>query len=475
VRSERRRLALWIGGIGLLFLLVALGDGTPFYRLWWSVVPYVNKTRAPGIAFYVVGFATAVLAAFGAERLERGAGKSWTTAGLATGALIALLAAVGAFGAIATAYAQSHQEQLGLPLGQMAAAAQSSIRWGALGSGLALIVACALTRLFLHGKIAAPAFAVLLILVVGADLWRSGRGFWHWSCPETSVMTAPPRCRIGGQVADDDLIRFLGKTPLPYRVYDVRSVYPHDALMAHGIPQVTGYHGNALQNYDDLIGGESQQDNLRRSLKLWKLLAVRYLIFPDTIHVPGFHQVLGPVNTGMAQQVYLYETDSLAPYARVVPAAVKGDTEQIVPTLIDPRLDYSLIVLFDRDEPVTPAPLVDQRLPPPSPTHAVVSHWAPGRITLDLQPAPPTDSYLLVAENWYPDWHGTVDGASAPVLRGDRSLITVPVKAGARQVELIFAPRDYARGRLVTWISLLLLASWGGGAVAWRRRRQRGG
>jgi hypothetical protein len=289
------------------------------------------------------------------------------------------------------------------------------------------------------------------------------------------VSSAPAKCRVGGQVAEDDLIRFVRKTPLPYRAYDAGSIYPHDALMAFGIPQVTGYHGNALQSYDDLIGGESQQENLRRSLNLWNLLAVRYFIYPDTIRLPGFHEVLGPVRTGMGQQVYLYEADSIAPFARVVPAAVNGDTNQIVPTLIDPRLDYSRIVLFDRSQAVTPSPLVNQQMPPPSPSHAAVTHWAPGRMTIDLQPAPPEDSYLVVAENWYPDWHGTVDGAPAQILRGDQSLITVLVKAGSRRVELTFASRDYARGRLVTWISLLLLAAWGGGAVAWRRRRQQGG
>jgi len=30
--KERRRLVVWVGGLGLLFLLVSLGAGTPFYR-----------------------------------------------------------------------------------------------------------------------------------------------------------------------------------------------------------------------------------------------------------------------------------------------------------------------------------------------------------------------------------------------------------------------------------------------------------
>jgi len=123
---------------------------------------------------------------------------------------------------------------------------------------------------------------------------------------------------------------------------------------------------------------------------------------------------------------------------------------------------------------VNPLPLIDH-MPPPSPSRATFTHWSPGRMSLTLDPPPSAQSYLLVLENWYPDWHATVDGANAPVLRGDHTFITVPVPAGARQVELTFASKDYARGRLITWGSLVLLALWAG--AAWtlgRRARQRG-
>src|SRR5439155_21468233 len=65
---ERRRQILWVGGIGLLFLLISLGAATPFYRLWWAVMPLVSKTRAPGMAFFVVAFVVAICAAFGVDR-----------------------------------------------------------------------------------------------------------------------------------------------------------------------------------------------------------------------------------------------------------------------------------------------------------------------------------------------------------------------------------------------------------------------
>ncbi|HTY04907.1 MAG TPA: hypothetical protein VMC86_00155 [Gemmatimonadales bacterium] len=459
--TSRRRLMKWIIGLGALFLLVALGDGTPFYRIWWSLVPYVNKTRAPGIAFYQVGFAVAVLAALGAERLERRDAKPWwTTAGLVTGGIVALLAAVGTFGMMATTYAQAHPtDNYGQSLVAAAAAAQSGITIGAVGSAVGLLLLAGLATLYLRERVPQRVFGIALILVVGADLYRAGAGFWHWSRPAEE------------QIASDDLVKRLIATPRPYRVFDPMPVYARDALMAFDIPQVTGYHGNHLQTSLNLLGGEGGE-NLH-SANLWKLLDIRYLIFPDTVALHGYHRVLGPIRTGLGRRAYLYEADSAGVYARVVPAAVKADTSQIVPTLMDPRLDYNRLVLFSPDEPVNPLPVTE--MPPASKSVATVAKWAAGAMTITMAPPPDSDSYLVVSENWYKDWKATVDGAPAPVLRGDESLITVPVHAGARSVALSFEPADYAKGKLITQVSLFLIVLLAGVPLAMRRMAGRRG
>ncbi|HZH39499.1 MAG TPA: hypothetical protein VFD85_00730 [Gemmatimonadales bacterium] len=453
VGTPRRRLMKWILGIGILFLLVALGDGTPFYRLWYAVVPYVNKTRAPGIAFYQVGFAVAVLAALGAERLERGEGRTWALSGMVAGGVVALLAVVGTFGAIATAYAQSHPEfAQWAPAG--AAAAQTPIVIGAVGSAIALILVCGFVWINFRRPIPVPLFAMGLVILVGADLYRAGAGFWHWSAP------------LKEQIASDPVIQRLQAAPLPYRVFDPVKVYARDALMAYDIPQVTGYHGNHLQTYLDLVGGEDGA-NLAHSPNLWKLLDVRYLIWPDTLSLHGYHRVMGPVRTGLGSTAYLYEADSALEYARVVAAGIKADTNQIVPTLMDPRLDYHRLVLFSPDQPVNPLPV--SAMPPPPASRATVTSWAPGAISIAI--TPPTDSarYLVVSENWYKDWKATVNGDPAQVVRGDQSLITVPLPAGARTVELAFRPDDYAKGKTITLVSLLLIILIGAVPIAMRR------
>src|SRR5207244_377007 len=83
--------------------------------------------------------------------------------------------------------------------------------------------------------------------------------------------------------------------------------------------------------------------------------------------------------------------------------------------LVDPRMDYSRIVLFSNDQPVAPEPL--KQMPPPSPARAAVTAWQPGRMTVTLDPPPPAASYVLIAENWYPDWRATVDAAPSLVPR----------------------------------------------------------
>jgi uncharacterized membrane protein YfhO len=50
-----------------------------------------------------------------------------------------------------------------------------------------------------------------------------------------------------------------------------------------------------------------------------------------------------------------------------------------------------------------------------------------------------------------------VDGESAPVFRGNATLITVPVGAGAREIELTFVSAEYRTGKLISFASMGLV------------------
>jgi hypothetical protein len=126
--------------------------------------------------------------------------------------------------------------------------------------------------------------------------------------------------------------------------------------------------------------------------------------------------------------------------------------------------------LFPDSVAVTPEPVRPGQLPERPPVTATVAEWKPGDMRIALQGAAPKPSYLVVGENWYPDWHATIDGRPAPVLRADNTLLSVVLPPGAREVRFRFASSSYPRGKLVTAIALLislaLLA-----APLWTRRR----
>jgi len=456
---ERRRLIWWLGGMGVLFLLIALSNATPFYKLWWSVMPYVRKTRAPGMVFFIVAFCTAAFAALGAGRLEQKEGAGHVRGWMVAAGVIALLGLAGAFGHLAESLAAPERLPLALALG-------SSIRVSAFIGAIALFAVALLAFAYQRGSVPLVAFALGLPLLMGTDLLRDGRRFWLYSDPPNQSLYRA-----------DAIVTRLRAEPKPYRVLDF-NVYRENTLMAHGIPQVLGYQGNELRYFDELIGGrpgtQGQARFLLTSTRLWPLLAVRYVLISDTVQIPGYHKVLGPVETAAGNRGYLYQADTAPPYARVVPAAVKVGADSLVPpTLADPRMPgYDRVVLLPTAAPINPPPL--SGLPPASPSHARVTAWDAGKMTIELEPPPRDSSYVLIAENWYLDWRVSVDGNAGQVLRGDHALLTIPVGPGARRLELSYYSRAFARGKLIGVVTLLLVIAGFVLPPAWERRRRRG-
>ncbi len=371
---------------------------------------------------------------------------------------VALLGLAGAFGHLAESLAPPERVQV-------ATALASSIRVSAFIGAVALFAVALLAFAYLRGSAPALTFALGLPLLVGVDLWRDGRRFWAYSDSPNESLYRP-----------DAIITRLRAEPKPYRVLDF-NVYPENTLMAHSIPQVLGYQGNELRYFDELIGGRpGTQDGARfllTSTRLWDLLAVHFVLLADTVHIPGYHRFLGPVETASGSRGYLYEADTAPPYARVVPAAAKVGADSLVPpTLADPRLPgFDRVVLLPANSPVNPPPL--RGLPPASASKARVTAWDAGKMTVELEPPPHDSSYVLIAENWYLDWRVSIDGHPGQVLRGDHALLTIPVGPGAKKLELSYYSRSFARGKVIGLVTLLLvIAAFVVPPVLDRRRRR---
>ena len=467
--KERRRFVSWFCAIGGLFLLVALGTSTPFFQLWWSVVPFVKSTRAPGMALFVVSFIVSVFAAFGAQRLLRGDGAKHITAWFVVGGLVAGLGLLGAFGGMAESFAQGLQASTGIPYASAAVAGQNAVRVGATINGFALIVIAGIGLGIKRQRLPVVSASLLLVAVIGTDLWWNARTFWQYSDVQSELF------------GEDDVKTFLANQPKPLRVWSIatqsapRGVYPGSALMADDIAQWYGHHGNELHLFDVLNGRNGLQLSFANEghPNLLDLFAINYIIIdaasaPDS--VPGFERALSNVTSSSGIPTVLLQRSSPVPYARLVPAAVKAERGQAVATILDQRFPGRQVVLLDQGAEVEPQP-VGNSLPEPLDVQVQFDHWEPGLMRMTIPGGAPANGYLVVAENYYRDWRATVDGQKVPVLAGNVTLITVPVQAGAREVELSFVSPEYQRGKAVMWLSLLLVTVGLGAPTVLRRKR----
>lgn len=446
----RRRMIVWLLGIGLVFLLVALGASTPFFRLWWEVVPFSKSMRAPGMALFIVAFITATLAALGTDRLMTGAAARFAKAALIGGAVVALLGLSGLLGGLAEAMAVGVEARLGYQgWATQATAAAEVIRWSALGAGLALAAIGALATLHERGALGVRPLALLVIAIVGTDLWLNARAFWKYSHAHETLF------------AGDAVKAHLANVPRPFRVWDVE-VYPGAALMAHNIAQLYGHHGNELHSFDQINARQGTSLNFSRAgdPRILEMFAINWLIVnaraaPDSL--PGYRRVLSNVATSAGVNATLFERETPVPYAKLVPAAVPATQEQTIPTVVDQRFADDRVVLLDSLPAGRPSAAPD-RLPAPVNATIGFEEWRPGYMRMRIDGGAPAQGYVVVSENYYPDWRATVDGRPVRVARGNGTLVTVPVEAGARQIELRYVSDEFATGKAVSLASLGLIA-----------------
>jgi hypothetical protein len=451
--AERRRLRWGLAAIGGFMLIVSLGGHTPIYRLLYLVLPGVRLLRAPSMAFYLVVFVTALLAAFGIERALQEPERALRHAAIWTAALAA--AVVFAIAGIWTSLGESiaDPQRLAAVRDNQPALVLGTIRALAVAAGLAALL-YAMVKLRLRPAVAGG----LLLVVIGLDLWSVARRFFVFSPPAPDVYVS------------DEVLDTLRAQPKPFRVWDAGGSYRDGSLMIFEVSDAVGHHGNEIRFYDALLGGKNNWQFLRTgNRKLWRELGLTHLILPDTLDLPGWRRVVGPVQTFSGGVAYLYESTEPVPYAQVVPAAVKLADADILPTFYDERLDPRQILLLPDDAPVEPAPL--DGIPTPTEARAEFVLWEPGRMRIRIDPPPKAPAYLRVSETYYPDWRATVDGAPVPVLRGQYALLAVPLAEGASEVELVFESDRYTLGRLLTIVSLAVAGVWIVAPVVIARRR----
>lgn len=81
----------------------------------------------------------------------------------------------------------------------------------------------------------------------------------------------------------------------------------------------------------------------------------------------------------------------------------------------------------------------------------------PEKIVLDVHS--PEESYLVLRDGYYPEWHAYIDGAETEIYPADKAFRAVRIPEGDHTVEFRFIPSSFYRGMWISIVSLVVVLS----------------
>lgn len=450
--SRRDRYWWFFLGLALFTLTIAFGGHTPFYRLYFELLPGTRRFRAPSISFFLVSMALVAMAGLTLEHMAR------LRAGSERGARrdrrdhSAVLDAArwGALGGVGVGALFLIAAGLGI--------AEPGRAAGLARFGIVVALSAGLIWAWLSERLTTQLLFGALALVTVADLWLMGRRFFH---------TVPPP-QVWFQA--DDVVSALPAEAGQGRVWvlPVGDQYrgTGNYLMVHDMEQAGGEHPNPLQRWYEYVGAGVGQyvdwhNFLGDSPNFRHAANIRWIV--SMVQLEGAAQFEGVRRVHGGPSALVYEDPRALPRAYLVGGArVIEDGPAALAAIgssdFDPRLEAVVA------EP--PGLVLDGGLVAGD---AQVVEWSPDRIQVSVRSDRP--ALLVLADNYYPGWQAWIGDEEAPVLRANHTLRAVAVPGGEHDVVLSFRPMRMLIGFWIYLLGMLILAGY---AVALGYRQWRG-
>ncbi|MCH7878861.1 MAG: hypothetical protein IH914_06075, partial [candidate division Zixibacteria bacterium] len=260
-----RRKGIFFGGLALFALSYALADTTPLFKIYYHLIPNVQSLRAASMIMFIFSFCVSLLAAMGIQWLltEYDSAASSTKARLKkyllysslTLAALALLWSVSGEGMLSAYTSVFYSDikrriiQGGGTKWQMAVANLPAAKAGFWISFVLVGAAAGTIWMVVRKRIPRWALLALPLLALADGLRFDGR-----------FVETVPQARFQQTFGVNGVTQFIKSQQGTFRTMQW-GLFSGDLLPFHGIEIVSGYHGNQLRWYDDLLGGPAQVPN----------------------------------------------------------------------------------------------------------------------------------------------------------------------------------------------------------------------
>lgn len=457
----------------LVVLFIAFGGYTPVYRIFYTLIPGFKLMRAPNLSFYLVSFGFIVLGAIGFDSIltkpqdEKAVDfkKRYAIAALVLLAVIVLAGIICAAGR--TSIIQSMQDTFGprfaAELGQRAAEAKlskiatnfSAFTTGIWRTVLFAVLFTGLAYASLKKRIPTWIIAGTAIIVVLVDVLPLTRKF------------LPSISSPKDYYAADDVVQFIKRDTSVFRAFPT-PWYDHardSYLLYHNIQSPGGYIANPVKRYQEFIGaGTSVMFSpayLIQYPKFVDMLNVKYLIGPTlpedvSRYDPQTQNAIRELRDYFARYVLVmtgrrhsvYQNDSVLPRAYIVAEYFVEDTNALE-VLKSPEFDPRKMVVLSHN-PQVQHPDSEYAMVP-----ATVAEYTPNKVVCMTDC--PFAGFLVLSDNWHPDWKVFIDGDEQELLRANHTFRAVYVPAGKHEVRFLYVSTYYRTGRVISVCALIVV------------------
>uniref|UniRef100_A0A7V3ZUK9 YfhO family protein n=1 Tax=candidate division WOR-3 bacterium TaxID=2052148 RepID=A0A7V3ZUK9_UNCW3 len=451
-------------------LLMAFGGHTPFYYLPYYLLPGVSKFRGPAMIFFTTAFSIIVVGIYGLSLLSlenfkekdlKRLRKFLITSSLIVGflTLFSLLFKETVVNLLISISKISQEKITNLENNY------PRIQNGFLWATFLWVVFAFLIYSFIKKKIKLPIFVFIISVILILDLVKNGRRYIK-SVDIPEIFYAP-----------DEVVSFLQKDTSLYRVYPLFYKRADDGLlMYHNIQSVGGHHPNPLQSYQEFVGLPStvifsNPPHLYYPNFL-NLLSVKYLIVP---HLP---EDLSPydeetkklisnlknfLNSAFLKKVFsgreyaIYENLTFLERAYFAPYfSIVKDKETMFAILKREDFDPKKIILF-YEKPLVPETLYRELFSISEITSTEdlakikILTYKANKIELEIENE--RNGFLVLLENYYPDWQVKVDGKKEHVYRVFHTLRAIYLEKGKHLVTFYYYSQAYHLGKILFLIA----------------------
>jgi hypothetical protein len=459
-------------GIAAAAVLLALGNHTPLFRLFYYGVPGANLFRAPGRYLALFTLAASALAAMGLDRwgkeepgIERAAKR--TAIGTAAALVLILLflgvvvASGGAESSLWKGILSGFRSDPDSPLSRNETAipgfgaqawrgAGGSLAWAALSLSIA---AAALTA-YARRKIRARSGAAIVGTLAVVELLAFG----------STLLTGFPQSKLEWPPGYAELLK---KRPGgPYRVATAGMDHPDfvGKCQLAALDHVGGYESMLLNDYTELLNSVAGRPRNMPSVgvpifaphPVFDMLGVRFWMLPPGARIPR-----GWTRIAMVEDSEVYESPDAFPRAFLVPRAiVLADRDERLRFMTNPAVDFRKVVALES----APSQAVVS-LPENLGTASLIS-LGPGRYEISAETG--SGAFLVLTESEYPGWVARVDGAPVEILRANHFVQAVWLAPGKHSVSFEYRSRWLGLGFCIFLVAAAIPA----GFMVRRRRAQ---